>query len=169
MPWPRQGGITTAHEALEDRLLTPCGQATTAIADRELKPSGGRTGAHRCTAFHARRQAEAAAGGRVCEGVVDEVAQHALHQHRINPQQRQVVLERHPELQGLQGMLARLHGAGNQLINRHPLPCKRHRLTLKPRQIEQITRQRVRAQGLAPDRFGERGLRGGQTRPGQGK
>lgn len=148
--------LCAADEALEDRLLPARWQPAAIVADLDLQPGGRGRGCG--SGGGAGRNRDLPSGRRVRDRVVEQVAQHAFHQHGIGTQQGQLIgqLERHGVR--AQRVCARLYGAADELVRSDPVEREMRRLRLQAGEVEQVARERMRAQGLGADRLGQLGL-----------
>ncbi|EWS54666.1 hypothetical protein X551_02511 [Methylibium sp. T29] len=127
-----------AHELLEQRLLSASRQARAKIAHAD----------DQLLALHPGADRHRAAGGRVLRGVLQQVAQHALDQRRIEAHQRQAIRQLGAHRVARQGRAKRAQRATHHLLDRLPLPVELHRAALQSRHVEQLADHRVQAPRL---------------------
>ena len=107
---------------------------------------------------------------RVLRGVLQQVAEHPLHQHGVEFQQRQVRRQVDVHLVPRQRAGQGLQGGAHHFLQRLPFPLEPDMALLQARHVEQVAHQGAGAQGLVADRPGRSrpGPRAGAGRPAAG-
>ena len=143
-----------ACELLEQRLFAAGGQAEPVVGDGDEKVRRD----------HARGDRHRAALGRVLGRVLEQVAEHALDQHRIDVDQRQTGRELGAQLVADQCRADRLQRRADDLLDRLPSALELDRAALQPRHVEQVVDHRIHAPRLGADRACHRQRLGQQRR-----
>ena len=150
--------LAPALELLEQRFFAPGRDARATVFDDEADL--GPTFVVRCTHRQGR------ARRRVLRSVLEQVDEHAFHQHGVQVQQRQVIGQVDGNGAAFEHTLAGAQGAADDFFQRLPLQVQRHGAGLQPRHVEQVDHECVHALRRFADGAGHLGLRRGHGRPG---
>ena len=133
----------TAVELLEDLALLSGGQSRTAIGDLHGDGPIGR----------GREDADRTSGGRVLEGVVQQVDQYLLDEDVVDGYQRQIGRHpgRHPSVS--QPLAESVERRADHLFQRMPFPLELEGARFQTRHLEQVVDQAVQPLRLSPHRL----------------